>query len=248
MKTRAPKERIDWLAALKRIQDGTVATPPYPHRLLPGEIELPEPTPEDAVLHAAATLAAGEFVIILDDPDREGEGDLVLAAEFATEKKIAFMIMNAHGTPCVALTADRCNELALSALWPFEVPTTEEDRPPMLTPVDAKLTHTGVSAKDRAVTTRWLINPDATIRDFRVPGHVVPLRARVGGVLHRRGHTEASTDLAKIAGIYPAAVLTEIMLLSGEMARGKDLEMFSLTHGIPIVTVDDIVKFREEGA
>jgi riboflavin synthase alpha subunit len=179
-----------------------------------------------------ADLQAGRFVIIVDDEDRENEGDLVIAAEYATPQAINFMAREGRGLICVAMTGERLDALQIPLIMPPET-NTAIFRTAFTVPVEARHgVTTGISAFDRATTIRTLIDPDTRPEDLVRPGHVFPLRAADGGVLSRAGHTEASVDLARMAGLYPAAVICEIMRDDGAMARRSDLERFAARHGI----------------
>lgn len=184
----------------------------------------------------------GRFVIITDDEDRENEGDLVMAAQFVTPDAINFMAKYGRGLICIPLTEGRVAELKL--------PMMAEDNSshfgtPFTVSVEARLgVTTGISAGDRARTVQVLIDPESGPEDVVRPGHMFPLRARNGGVLVRAGQTEAAVDLAKMAGLYPAGVLCEIMKADGEMARMPDLKRFARRHGLKIVTVADMIKHR----
>ncbi|MBN9493982.1 3,4-dihydroxy-2-butanone-4-phosphate synthase, partial [bacterium] len=184
----------------------------------------------------------GRFVIITDDEDRENEGDLVIAAQFVTPDAINFMAKFGRGLVCCSITASRVHELQL--------PMMSEDNSshfgtPFTVSVEARSgVTTGISAGDRARTVQVLIDPESTPTDLVRPGHMFPLRARDGGVLVRAGQTEASVDLAKMAGLYPAGVLCEIMKADGQMARMPDLKRFARRHGLKIVTVNDMIKYR----
>jgi 3,4-dihydroxy 2-butanone 4-phosphate synthase / GTP cyclohydrolase II len=191
---------------------------------------------------AAAELRRGRFVIIVDDEDRENEGDLVFAAEKVTADVINFMATHARGLICLALTAERCDQLKLPAM-------VEHNTSPHETAFCASIearhrTTTGISAADRAITVLTAIDPATRPDDLLRPGHTFPLRARSGGVLKRAGHTEASIDLASIAGLYPAAVICEVMDSDGSMARLPRLEEVGRLHEIPITTVRDIIAYR----
>jgi 3,4-dihydroxy 2-butanone 4-phosphate synthase/GTP cyclohydrolase II len=195
-----------------------------------------------SVTEAAATYKQGRFVIIVDDEDRENEGDLCLAAEHVTTEAVNFMARQARGLICVPLTEERCDELELS---PMVEQNTSSYGTAFTVSVEARgKTTTGISAADRAATVRTLIDPRTRPADLLRPGHTFPLRAKKGGVLKRAGQTEASVDLAKIAGLTPAAVICEIMNEDGTMARVPDLLVFSERHGIPIVQVADIIRHR----
>jgi 3,4-dihydroxy 2-butanone 4-phosphate synthase len=193
---------------------------------------------------ALADLRAGRFVIIVDDEHRENEGDLVIAAEYATPQAINFMAREGRGLICVAMTGERLDALQIPLIMPPET-NTAIFRTAFTVPVEARHgVTTGISAFDRATTIRTLIDPDTRPEDLVRPGHVFPLRAADGGVLSRAGHTEASVDLARMAGLYPAAVICEIMRDDGAMARRSDLERFAARHGIRIVAVADLIAYR----
>jgi 3,4-dihydroxy 2-butanone 4-phosphate synthase / GTP cyclohydrolase II len=194
------------------------------------------------VEEAAEDFRAGRFVIIVDDEDRENEGDLAVAAERVTPEHISFMARHAGGLVCVPMQAARLDELRIE---PMIVNNTSRFGTAFSVSVEARdLVTTGISAQDRAATVRHLIAPGATPDDFAKPGHTFPLRARPGGVLQRAGQTEASVDLARIAGMYPAAVICEIMKDDGTMARMPDLEVFSAGHGVRILTIQDLIAYR----
>ena len=184
----------------------------------------------------------GGQVIIVDDEDRENEGDLAIAAEKVTADAINFMATHGRGLICLAMTEDRCDELDLPLMVrdntaPFETAFTVSIE------ARGKVT-TGISAADRAATIRTAIDPDTGPRDLLRPGHVFPLRAKRGGVLKRAGQTEASVDLATLAGLRPAGVICEIMNDDGTMARVPDLALYSRVHGLPMITVSDLIRYR----
>ncbi|GIW16587.1 MAG: riboflavin biosynthesis protein RibBA [Tepidiforma sp.] len=186
----------------------------------------------------------GKFVIITDDEDRENEGDLCIAAQFVTPDHINFMAKYGRGLICCSLTEERCDELQLP-LMVDPRSNTSGFGTPFTVSVEARTgVTTGISAADRARTVQVLIDPATRPEDLARPGHMFPLRARKGGVLVRAGQTEASVDLAKLAGLYPAAVICEIMKMDGEMARMPDLKRFARRHGLRIVTVNDIIRYR----
>src|SRR5437763_15528229 len=193
---------------------------------------------EDAV----AEIREGRMIIIVDDEDRENEGDLVCAAEKATPETINCMARYARGLICLPLTEDRCDELHLT--------TQVADNTSFLgtaftVSIDArKGVTTGISAADRATTIQVAVDPKTRPQDLARPGHVFPLRARKGGVLVRPGQTEASVDLARIAGLMPAAVICEVMNDDGTMARLPQLREFAGQHGINIISVADLVSYR----
>jgi 3,4-dihydroxy 2-butanone 4-phosphate synthase/GTP cyclohydrolase II len=189
-------------------------------------------------------LRAGKMIVLLDDEDREKEGDLVIAAEFATPEAINFMVKEARGLVCVALTEDRCDKLRLH-------PQTHINSAQLGTAftvtVDAHArfgVSTGVSAKDRAATIAVCTAEDSQPQDLNRPGHIMPLRARNGGVLVRAGQTEGSVDLARLAGLKPAAVICEIMRDDGEMMRRPELEAYSQRHGLKMCTVAELISYR----
>ena len=195
-----------------------------------------------SVLDAAEAYKKGQFVIIVDDEDRENEGDLCLAAEHVTPAAINFMAREGRGLVCVSLTEERCDELDLH---PMVEQNTSNYGTAFTVSVEARgKTTTGISAADRAATVRTLVDPKTKPHDLLRPGHTFPLRAKKGGVLKRAGQTEASVDLARIAGLAPAAVICEIMNEDGTMARVPDLLLVSEKHGIPIVSVADIIRHR----
>ena len=194
------------------------------------------------VPEAVKALQQGKMIIIVDDENRENEGDLMIAAEKVTPEAINFMAKEARGLICVSLTEKRSDELDLQLMVHDN---TSHFQTPFTVSVDAKRnTTTGISAFDRAETVRCLIDPLTRPEDLSRPGHIFPLRARDGGVLVRTGQTEASVDLAKIANLYPAGVICEIMKEDGTMARMPDLAQFSRKFSIPIITIEEIIKYR----
>ena len=193
---------------------------------------------------AIADIKAGKLIIVADDEDRENEGDLVCAAQSVTPERINFMITHARGWVCLALTGERCDQLELPLM--SEV-NTEEQRTAFTVSVDASHRFgvtTGISAQDRAKTIQVAVDPATIPSDLRRPGHVHPLRAREGGVLQRVGHTEASVDLARLAGLYPAGVICEILNPDGTTAKRPQLEAFATQHGLTFVTVAQLVAYR----
>jgi 3,4-dihydroxy 2-butanone 4-phosphate synthase / GTP cyclohydrolase II len=191
---------------------------------------------------AIVDFRAGKFVIIVDDEDRENEGDLAIAAEFCTPDAINFMARHGCGLICMPIVGERLDELKI----PLMVSSEGPDKSTAFTvTVDArKGITTGISADDRAATVQAMIDPQATPDDFLRPGHMFPLRYTEGGVLRRTGHTEASVDLAKLAGLYPAAVICEVMNENGSMARLPHLVEFSRKHSITMVSVAQLVAYR----
>jgi 3,4-dihydroxy 2-butanone 4-phosphate synthase/GTP cyclohydrolase II len=191
---------------------------------------------------AIAAFAAGRLVIIVDDEDRENEGDLACAAEFVTAEQIAFMAREGRGLICLALEGRRLDELEI----PLMVGTnTSRFGTNFTVSIEAaRGVTTGISAADRAHTIRTVLDPAARPQDIARPGHIFPLRAAEGGVLQRAGQTEASVDLARLAGLQPAGVICEIMNDDGTMARLPQLEVFAARHGLPIVGVAQIIAYR----
>ncbi len=198
--------------------------------------------PFATIEEAAELYRRGEFVIIVDDEDRENEGDLCIAAEKITAEKVNFMAKNGRGLICLALTEERCDELDLPLMVEHN---TSSYGTAFTVSIEARSrVTTGISAFDRAETVRAAIDPKTRPHDLARPGHLFPLRARKGGVLKRAGQTEASVDLAHIAGMTPAAVICEIMNEDGTMARLGDLRDFALKHGLKIISVADIIQYR----
>jgi 3,4-dihydroxy 2-butanone 4-phosphate synthase/GTP cyclohydrolase II len=191
-----------------------------------------------------ADIAAGRMVVIMDDEDRENEGDLVMAAELARAEDINFMARYARGLICLTLTRERCQQLRL----PLMVHETNADhRTNFTVSIEAaEGVTTGISAHDRAQTIRAAVRRDARPEDLRQPGHIFPLMAQPGGVLTRAGHTEAGCDLARLAGLEPAAVIVEILNEDGTMARRPDLERFAQQHQLKIGTIADLIRYRLE--
>lgn len=194
------------------------------------------------VEEALEAIRAGRLIIIVDDEDRENEGDLMVAAEKVTPEIINFMTKYGRGLICLSLTSQRVEELRLP---PMVRENTARFGTAFTVSIDARegIT-TGISAYDRARTILTAIHPATRPEDLARPGHIFPLEAREGGVLARAGQTEASVDLARLAGLYPAGVICEIMKEDGSMARMPDLEKFSREHGIPILTIADLISYR----
>jgi 3,4-dihydroxy 2-butanone 4-phosphate synthase/GTP cyclohydrolase II len=200
--------------------------------------DLAEKTVEDAIRE----LGRGRFVVVVDDEDREDEGDLVIAAEKATPEAMAFMVRHTSGVVCAPMTGERLEELRL----PQMVTANGEVHGTAFT-ISCDLrrgTTTGISAEDRASTIRALGDPSTTYAELARPGHVFPLRSCEGGVLRRAGHTEAAVDLARLAGLEPAAAICEIANDDGTMARGPALEAFAERHGLVKVTIADLIRYR----
>jgi 3,4-dihydroxy 2-butanone 4-phosphate synthase / GTP cyclohydrolase II len=191
---------------------------------------------------AIADVGAGRTVIVVDDQDRENEGDIIVAAEKVTPEHIGFMVRYCSGIICVPMEGQRLEELHL----PLMISQNEESMGTAFTiSVDAREgTTTGISASDRAHTIRTLIDPRSKPHDLSRPGHIFPLRYTPGGVLRRAGHTEAAVDLARLAGLYPAGVLCEVVNEDGTMARLDDLERFAKEHDLSIISIADLIAYR----
>jgi 3,4-dihydroxy 2-butanone 4-phosphate synthase/GTP cyclohydrolase II len=196
---------------------------------------------EDAI----AAIGRGEIVIVVDDEDRENEGDLIMAAECATPDKIAFFLHHTSGVICAPVTHERARELDLPLMV---VDNTESMRTAFTVSVDYRHnTTTGISAYDRAATIGSLVDPSTRPADLLRPGHIFPLEAREGGVLKRAGHTEAAMDLTRLAGLYPAGVLCEIVNeKKDDMARVPELERFADEHGLLLISIADLVRYRRQ--
>jgi 3,4-dihydroxy 2-butanone 4-phosphate synthase / GTP cyclohydrolase II len=199
-------------------------------------------TPFATIEEAIEDIREGRMVVVVDDPDRENEGDLTIAAQFATPEAINFMATHARGLICLCLTEERADHLGLR-------PMTEHNEAPLGTAFTVSIearegVTTGISAADRSWTIQVAIHSDSTPHDLVQPGHVFPLRARPGGVLERIGQTEAAVDLARLAGLDPSGVVCEIMNDDGTMARVPDLAPYCERHGLRMVTVADLVEYR----
>ena len=192
---------------------------------------------------ALSALKSGEIIIVVDDEDRENEGDLVVLAEKATPEAINFMITHGRGLVCVPMTEERVQELDLSLMVNHN---TDRHGTAFTVSVDAMDTTTGISAFERSSTVMQLIDPDRGPGDFRRPGHIFPLVAREGGVLRRAGHTEAAVDLARLCGAYPAGVICEVIKEDGTMARVPDLEKMSRQFGLKMITIQDLIEYRRQ--
>ncbi len=198
--------------------------------------------PFTQIENAIAAIARGELVIVVDDADRENEGDLIMAAEKVTPEAMAFMIRHTSGVICMPMLGDRLDALQLPLMVAHN---TEVQRTAFTVSVDAVAgTSTGISAADRAVTVRTLIDPATRPEDLARPGHIFPLRYREGGVLKRAGHTEAAVDLARLAGLAPAGVLAEVVNDDGTMQRLDDLEGFAVEHGMQMISIADLIRYR----
>jgi 3,4-dihydroxy 2-butanone 4-phosphate synthase/GTP cyclohydrolase II len=197
------------------------------------------------VSDAIAAIARGEMVVVVDDADRENEGDLVMAADAATPEKIAFFLAHTSGVICAPITPERADELDLPLMV---TNNTESQRTAFTVSVDASRgTSTGISAADRAATIAALIDPKTRAADLRRPGHIFPLRYRTGGVLWRAGHTEATIDLTRAAGLTPAGVLCEIVSKDkASMARLPELERFAGEHRLTLISIADLIRYRRQ--
>jgi 3,4-dihydroxy 2-butanone 4-phosphate synthase/GTP cyclohydrolase II len=198
--------------------------------------------PFATVERAIEEVLAGRMVVVVDDEDRENEGDIIFAAEKVTAEHIGFMVRHCSGIICVPMEASRLEQLNL----PLMAPNPSDPMKTAFTiSVDARVgTTTGISAADRATTVRTLIDPDTTPVDLNRPGHIFPLRYTPGGVLRRAGHTEAAVDLARLAGLSPAGVLCEVVNEDGTMARLPELERFAKEHGLVIISIADLIAYR----
>ena len=196
-----------------------------------------------SVVEAIRAFEAGEMVVVMDDDDRENEGDLIMAAVHATPEKIAFMIRHTSGIVCAPMTGEEAKRLNLNAM------VSDNDSPhttAFTVSVDYRHdTTTGISAAERCSTVRALANPNAGAVDFVRPGHIFPLVARDGGVLIRSGHTEAAVDLCRLADLYPVGVISELVNDDGTVQRGPDVKKFASEHGLKVVSVADIIAYRQ---
>ena len=198
--------------------------------------------PFSPIEEALEDVRSGRMVVVCDAEDRENEGDLVLPAQFATPDAINFMAKEGRGLICLALTPERCDELGLDLL-----PAKNESGlgTAFTTTIEAREgVTTGISADDRARTVQVAIDPRSRPEDLQQPGHMFPLKAKPGGVLERTGHTEAGVDLARLAGLTPAAVICEILNDDGTMARVPDLEGYCERHGLRMITISDLIAYR----
>ena len=199
-------------------------------------------TPFATIEDALEDIRQGKFVVVVDASDRENEGDLTIAAQFATPEAVNFMATHGRGLICLCLTDERCDELALEQM-------TDRNETPFGTAFTVSIearegVSTGISAHDRARTIQVAIDPSKGLGDLVQPGHVFPLRARAGGVLQRAGQTEAAVDLARLAGLNPAGVVCEVMKDDGTMARVPDLVDYCARHELKMITVEDLIEYR----
>ncbi|WP_438445549.1 bifunctional 3,4-dihydroxy-2-butanone-4-phosphate synthase/GTP cyclohydrolase II [Gorillibacterium sp. sgz5001074] len=202
-----------------------------------------EPIRLDSIEEAIYDLILGKAIIVVDDEDRENEGDLIALADKATPDIINFMIREGRGLVCVPITEERAQELQLDHMVHQN---TDYHGTAFTVSVDHVETTTGISAYERARTVQALIDPNARPQHFRRPGHMFPLIAKKGGVLRRAGHTEAAVDLARMCGSYPAAVICEVVKEDGEMARLPDLAEFARKHGLKLISIEDLIHYRNE--
>lgn len=196
------------------------------------------------IIEALDALRAGQALVVVDDEQRENEGDLICAAQFATPGMVNFMAVEARGLICLALTGERLDELHLPLMVSNN---TDSNQTAFTVSIDASPTWgvtTGISAEDRAKTIQAVLDPQTRPEDLRRPGHVFPIRAKAGGVLERAGHTEAAVDLARLAGLYPAGVICEIQNPDGSMARLSDLFSYARKHGLLIISIADLIQYR----
>ncbi|OZB94816.1 bifunctional 3,4-dihydroxy-2-butanone-4-phosphate synthase/GTP cyclohydrolase II [Paenibacillus sp. XY044] len=195
----------------------------------------------DRIEDAVSDLTAGKVVIVVDDEDRENEGDFVALADQATPEVINFMITEGRGLVCMPITEERAAELGLK---PMVSNNTDHHGTAFTVSIDHRETTTGISAFERSMTAKALADPEATAADFRRPGHMFPLIAKTGGVLRRTGHTEAAVDLARLSGSYPAGVICEIIKEDGTMARLPDLVQIAKKHGLKLISIKDLIQYR----
>nr|WP_199177558.1 3,4-dihydroxy-2-butanone-4-phosphate synthase [Halobacteriovorax sp. DA5] len=197
----------------------------------------------DKIEEAIEDIRLGKMVIVIDDEDRENEGDFVMAADRITPEAINFMATVGRGLICAPITKERADELDL----PLMVKENDSVHHTAFTvSIDAANGGTGISCQDRALTISLLANKNSTADSFMRPGHIFPLIAKSGGVLERDGHTEAAVDMARIAGCYPAGVICEIMSADGTMAKAPELSKIAEEHGLKFVTIKDLIKYRKE--
>jgi len=200
--------------------------------------------PSSSIPEALDDFRAGKMIVVVDDEDRENEGDLTIAAEKVTPEAVNFMARYGRGLVCLPMTGERLDELRIPLMVRDEQNSARFGTA-FCVPIEARQgTTTGISAADRASTIRALVDPQVGADDFNRPGHVFPLRAVPGGVLQRPGHTEAAVDLTRLAGLQPGGVLAEVVNDDGSMARRPELEAFARRHGLPIVTIAALVAHR----
>lgn len=204
------------------------------------------PPPFHSIQEILADFKQGRMVILIDDEDRENEGDIIIAADFITPEAINFMTKYARGLVCLALHPDQVDRLQIPQMVPEEKNSSPGKTAFTVSIEAAEGVSSGISAKDRAYTVRIASNPKSGPKDIQMPGHMFPIRANKNGVLSRNGHTEAGVDLAQLSQLNPAAVICEVMNDDGSMARVPDLYKFSKHHGLKIGTIKDLVQFRQD--
>ena len=197
----------------------------------------------NTIEEALEDIKKGKMIIVVDDEDRENEGDLLMAAEKVDQESINFMIKEGKGLVCVPMEESRIDELELP---PMVEKNTDSHETAFTVSVDHKDTTTGISAAERALTVQKLVEPNTLAKDFQRPGHIFPLKAKIGGVLRRAGHTEAAVDLAKLAGLNPAGVICEIIKEDGSMARLPELREFAKEYNLKIISIEDLIKYRKK--
>ena len=208
------------------------------------ELTMVDGTVFATIPEAVEDIRAGRMVIVVDDADRENEGDLIMAAEKVSAESIAFIVRHSSGVICMPVVGDRLDQLEIPLMV---AANTDHQGTAFTVSVDARRgVTTGISAADRAATIRTIIDPATSPEDLSRPGHIFPLRYREGGVLKRAGHTEASVDLARLAGLYPAGVLCETVNEDGSMARLPDLVRFAGRHGLKIISIADLIAYRRQ--
>lgn len=197
----------------------------------------------NTIEEAIEDIRNGKIIVVVDDEDRENEGDLLMAAEKATPEAINFMATYGRGLICMPVVGERLDELGIGAMVQVNTDTMSTA---FTVSIDAASVTTGISAYERSETIQKVLDPKAKAEDFRRPGHIFPLRYREGGVLRRAGHTEATVDMAQLAGLYPAGVICEIMNDNGKMARVPELMEFVKKHQLKIITIADLIKYRKK--
>ena len=197
----------------------------------------------NTIEEAVEDIRAGKMIVVVDDEDRENEGDLLMAAEMITPDAVNFMAKYGRGLICMPVTRERLSELGILSMVERN---TDSHQTAFTVSIDALETTTGISAKERALTIQKVLDPDAKGTDFKRPGHMFPLEAKEGGVLRRAGHTEAAVDLPRMAGLYPAGVICEIMSEDGTMSRIPELMEFVRIHDLKIITIADLISYRRK--
>ena len=194
-----------------------------------------------SIEQALDALRAGKNILVIDDPDRENEGDIICAAQFATTENVNFMATHAKGLICMPMSGDYCDKLGLPQMVEQN---TDNHETAFTVSIDHVKTTTGISAVERSLTAMMTVNPEAKPSDFRRPGHMFPLRAREGGVLIRSGHTEATVDLCRLAGLAPVGLCCEIMREDGTMMRTTELIQFAKKHDVVMISIADQIAYR----